>query len=73
VESGVSARITDAQARALGLVTKTKPRTTRRVARGGAYHTVCMTCGEEFHTRASEDRHVEATHHARYQLVVGFA
>ena len=69
----MSARITEAQARAMGLEVPTKVRTTRRVAKGGTYHTKCKTCGEEFNTIAAEDRHLHDTHHARYEIVLGYA
>lgn len=66
----MTARITTAEARALGLDVKpSSSRTTRKVARG-PYHTVCVRCREDFTTAASEDRHVTETHHARYELVL---
>lgn len=72
----MAVELTAAQARKLGLdltgARKAPVRTTRRVAKG-AYHTVCHDCGEEFHTSAAEDRHLENTKHARYQLVLGYS
>ena len=67
----MTARLTVAEARALGLTSAAvKPkRTTRKVGRG-PYHTRCRTCGVEFTTAASEDRHVHDTHHVRYELVI---
>ena len=68
----MTARLSAAEAKALGLTSTSaaKKRTTRRTAKGGPYHTRCRTCGEEFTTAASEDRHVHDTHHVRYDLVV---
>ncbi|HSV39796.1 MAG TPA: hypothetical protein VLI04_13650 [Nocardioidaceae bacterium] len=34
-----------------------------------AYHTRCTTCGEEFTTEASEERHLASAHHARYENI----
>jgi len=36
---------------------------------GEPYWSRCKTCGEEFVTFASEDRHVKDTHHARYDVL----
>ena len=64
----VTARITAAQARALGIdAPKAKQRTTRKEATG-PYRTRCTTCGEEFTSMAAEDRHVTDTLHARYAI-----
>lgn len=53
----------------LGLpVAPAKVRTTRKTAPRGGAITVCHDCGERFETDAGETRHVETTHHARYQL-----
>jgi len=67
----VSAHLTPAQARALG-ITNTLPmvparkRTTRKtVPRDGAV-TVCHTCGQTFTTDAAETRHVGPGHY-RFQ------
>lgn len=60
-------KLTPAQAKALGVDTKQKVRV-RKTAKG-RYHTVCKGCGEEFHTAASEDRHV-AEGHNRFELVL---
>lgn len=62
-------KLSAAEAKALGLDVKGKPARQRRTARG-SYHTVCHSCGEEFTTQASEDRHLTATRHARYELVI---
>jgi len=70
-------KMTAAEARKMGLDLSTakpaKVRTTRRTAKGEAYHTVCKTpgCGMEFRSIAAEDRHLKETHHARFQLVLG--
>jgi hypothetical protein len=45
-------------------------RTTRRVAKGGPYRTVCVLCHTSFTTMAAEDRHLTATSHPRYALVL---
>ena len=64
-----AARLTTAEARALGIDVEAKrTRTTRRTARA-PYHTRCMSCGAVFTTQASEDRHVSAGH-ARFELVI---
>jgi hypothetical protein len=67
----VTARLTAAEARAIGITASasTRGRTTRRVARG-PYRTTCTRCGATFHTQAAEDRHLTATRHTRYQLVI---
>jgi hypothetical protein len=65
-------KLTEAQARKLGIETKLgAKRTVKRNAKGD-YHTVCKTCGEHFQGHgaiAREDAHLRATHHARYALV----
>ena len=66
------ARISAAEARALGIDTDEKPsrkRTTRRTARG-PYRTICIDCGEVFTTQAAETRHVDATRHCRFDLII---
>jgi hypothetical protein len=63
--------MTAKQAAALGIIPKQKTRTTRKTAKG-PYHTVCVACGEEFHTLASEDRHLNTTKHGNYRLVLGY-
>jgi len=66
----VTAHLTEAEARALGLdVPKKKTRTTRKTG-AGPYHTRCTACSSEFTTAASEDRHLAETHHSRYELVL---
>ena len=42
----------------------------RREAKG-AYHTRCVECDERFDTVAAEDRHLDETKHARYELELG--
>jgi hypothetical protein len=64
------ARLSRDEAQRLGLETPPTRRTTRRVATGGQYHTRCHDCQEDFTTQAAEDRHLVATHHARYDLVL---
>ena len=68
--------MTVAEARALGLldqVASARPVKvrSRRTAKG-AYFTVCMACGIEFHTMAAEDRHLKETRHYRYEIVAGY-
>jgi hypothetical protein len=63
----MTARLSHAELRRLGLAAP--KRTTRRTA-PGPYHTICVLCSAEFTTRASEDRHVNETHHPRYALVL---
>ena len=68
------ARITAAQAKALGIDVKPgRTRTTQRTVKGAPYHTRCVACDEVFTTMAAETRHVESTKHARYVLVYGAA
>lgn len=61
------ARLTPAQAKKLGIDVKQKARV-RKTAKGD-YHTRCHTCDKEFHTMASEDRHVAGGHN-RFELVL---
>jgi hypothetical protein len=63
----MTARLSNADLRRLGLAAP--KRTTRKTA-PGPYHTICVLCREEFRTRAAEDRHVTATGHPRYALVL---
>jgi hypothetical protein len=63
----VTVRLTPEQARALGLDTKARRKTTRKTAEG-KYHTRC-NCGEEFTTAAAENRHVQPGHQ-RFTLVL---
>lgn len=65
------AHLSAGQARALGLVQSPRndaQRKTRREA-SGPYLTRCVTCHQEFDTRAAEDRHVNQTRHARYEAL----
>jgi hypothetical protein len=63
----MTARLSNADLRRLGLVPD-KKRTTRRTA-SGPFHHRCVTCGEEFTTDASETRHLNAERHYRYELL----
>ena len=45
------------------------PRSTRKAVTGEPYWSRCKTCDEEFTTIASEDSHLKATHHARYDVL----
>jgi hypothetical protein len=67
----VAVKLTAAQARALGIADHPagKARTTRKVA-AGPYRTTCVMCRESFTTMAAEDRHLAATGHPRYALVL---
>lgn len=67
----MTARMTEAEARALGIepAPGRSGRRDRTVARG-PYATACHDCHELFFTRASEDRHLATTGHARYELVL---
>jgi hypothetical protein len=70
----MAARISQAEARALGLSApensgrsrKSKPVRKRK----RTYHTRCVSCGMEFTTEASEERHLADNHHARYENVI---
>lgn len=67
------------EARALGYPpaagARVKPRTTKREAKG-PWHTQCVTCGQEFNTKAAEDAHLqehaEGEGHRRYAIIVGY-
>lgn len=63
-------RMTPAQLKALGVDPGRVKVRMRRTAKG-PYHTLCTTCSEEFHTQASEDRHLKETRHLNYRLVWG--
>jgi len=66
----VTAHLTVAQARALGLdVPAPRSRPTRRALPGHG-RSRCFVCGEVFSTIAAEDRHVVETSHARYECVL---
>ena len=74
------AHLTAAQAKALGIEAggedvvagagKSPARTRQRRTARGPYASECYDCGEAFTTQAAETRHLNATHHARYQLVL---
>lgn len=65
----MAARLTPAEAKALGLAPTARKKQTGKRARA-AYWSRCVTCDEEFRTEAAEERHLIATHHARYEMVV---
>lgn len=69
----MSVRLTAAEARALGITgaPAARRKTTRRTVKGAPYFTICKACGFESRTQAAEDRHVNDTKHARYELVLG--
>jgi len=67
----VTAHLSEAEARRLGLVAPASKKRTTRKAADGPYHTRCCACREEFTVEAAETRHVESTSHARYEVVVG--
>lgn len=64
--------LTPAEARKLGLSVpksaRARPRD-RSEAHGG-YLTVCHACSTQFDKAAAEDRHVNETGHARYEVVL---
>jgi hypothetical protein len=64
----MAARVTAAQARAMGANVPAAAKSKRRAR--APYHTMCTTCDERFLTEASEARHSEETGHARYELVL---
>ena len=62
------ARLSEKEARALGLTApKGKRKRTRGIAKG-PYETICHDCEEVFVTQAAETAHLEETGHARYAL-----
>jgi hypothetical protein len=64
----MTARLSNADLRRLGLAAP--KRTTRKTARG-PYLTECVLCaGSRFTTQAAENRHLEATGHPRYALIL---
>ena len=60
--------LTAAQAAKLGLDVPAAPKRTTRKTAPGPYATRCHDCGETFTTRVGEDRHLDATHHPRYEV-----
>ena len=64
----MAARISNAEAKRLGLTVDKKKRTTRKEA-AGPFRSRCWTCEEEFDTQAAETRHVLATRHSRYEVI----
>jgi hypothetical protein len=65
-----AARLSRAEAKALGVAVPASTRSTHKVARA-PYHTRCMACGAVFTTQAAEDRHVDAVGgHLRFELIV---
>jgi len=69
----VTVHLTAKEAAALGIDTS-KGRHVAETQRGSralprGYHTRCTTCDEHFTTQASEDRHLAATSHRRYEVV----
>jgi hypothetical protein len=66
----MTAHISNADARRLGLIPGGKTKPTRKEA-AGPYRTVCVMCKEQFTTPAAEDRHLTETGHPRYCLIVG--
>jgi len=67
----MATRLSQAEAKALGLDVKYKPKKTRREARG-AYHTRCTHCDATFDTVTAEDKHLAFNPtHTRYELVLG--
>ena len=64
------AHLSESEARALGIsAPRGRAPKDRRTAKG-PYLTVCKTCGEEFTTMASEDRHLKETKHIRYYILI---
>jgi hypothetical protein len=63
----VTAHLTAAEARALGIdPPPARHRTTRAALPRARAVSVCHTCGDRFDTDAGETRHVAATGHVRY-------
>ncbi len=61
------ARLTPAQAKALGLDVKHKSRVRKTAA--APYASRCVVCGDEFPTEAAESRHVAGGHN-RFELIL---
>lgn len=59
--------LTEAEARKLGITAKTTRTKTRRRA-PGLHRTVCQ-CGLECFSDKEEERHVDETGHARFEVV----
>ena len=67
-----AARLSRAEAKALGVPVPASTRAPRRTARA-PYHTRCMACGAVFTTQAAEDRHVDAVGgHTRFELIIDY-
>ena len=65
----MSGRISVAEAKRLGLLDPQKKKRTTRKEAPGPFNSRCMVCQEEFTTIASEDRHLLATKHGRYEVI----
>ena len=67
------ARLTPAQAQALGITASAPPRvrrTRKAMGRDGAVSR-CVTCHATFTTDTAETRHVEQAHHYRFETLAG--
>ncbi|HEY6416864.1 MAG TPA: hypothetical protein VIX41_11515 [Acidimicrobiales bacterium] len=68
----MTARLTAAEARQLGLIVKDTARKKVRREAKGAYHTRCTHCEATFDTVTGEDRHLAFNPtHTRFELVLG--
>lgn len=66
-------QMTTAEAREAGLLNASKtrkPRTTRKTEPRNGAESRCVACGATFTSDAAETKHVEVTHHSRYESTV---
>jgi hypothetical protein len=66
----MAARLTVAEARALGIDVGATTSTRQRTVARAPYHTRCTTCDERFTVEARERRHSDSEHHWRFELVL---
>lgn len=67
----MAVRLTAAQARALGVETRARTRTTRHESRPDqCAPNRCTTCGEQFTGETAERRHADSTGHLRFEMVL---
>lgn len=67
----MSAHLTEAEARALGLpVPQRRRRPTRSSGGRRSARSRCVACGEEFTSDTAETRHVETAGHHRFESVL---
>lgn len=66
----MTAKLTEREAAALGLIDKPARKRGIRKEASGRYRTCCVTCGQQFTTIAAENRHLLESLHCRYEVVL---